>query len=129
MQQNRIIEKLETYENSINEGNDVINLKIIEQERVWSRRQLESKVEIKIIKVGDIIELNSVFGKVIMTIKDIQNNIVTIQFNTKSLLRINRNGTINLLSNNWTDTIKFNEGYKIEPLTTDAGITWELIFY
>jgi ribosomal protein S4E len=117
---------------TMQEDNGSITLHIVEQYWTgWVREQPEPKIEEKTVKKGDIINLNSHYGEVIVTIKDINDSIIVVNFNSKYVVKENPNGTINLNSRNWnwTDSINYNEEYSIATQYTDAGIIWKFTFF
>ena len=65
-----------------------------------------------------------------ITIESIENDRVVVSFNMRGVVRINENGTINLLSeeHSWIDEISFGEEYELVSQTMSSGKFWSIVF-
>jgi hypothetical protein len=115
------------------ENNEKINLQIKEQFwSGWVEKQREPKVEIIMIKKGEIIKKEYKMGSSLyafITIEDIKDDVVVVNFNTDGVGG-NKECDFRMGGGkyNWTVEIKYNEEYEIMTLALDQGCTWRLTF-
>ena len=92
----------------------------------WNEHGAEEKIEVKEVKKGNVILLESMGYTAKITIKNITNSGFNIQFKKDGIV-VFKDG-IDLLSEkyNWTDEIQYNQDYEIGTQTMDAGTHWKI---